>query len=210
MRRRPSASTTDEEDDCLDSCSDAPTVTPEPPSRSKSETKTKTKTKKLADELDDPKSANKYLHPKPKRKNSRPADASRAAWKQSQRSPAVDEKEMLELRLSARHLNPEQPTDLKTMARRSRLRDPWAFSWLTLGTLVAAVVLLLCVVQSFTTRQLDPKGGSMSFMASSFVRFTDFDTEHTRFATKYSLHMYRELGVDEDPRVSEPFTTRKC
>jgi hypothetical protein len=50
----------------------------------------------------------------------------------------------------------------------------------------------------------------MSFMASSFVRFTDFDTEHTRFATKYSLHMYRELGVDEDPRVSEPFTTRKC
>jgi glycosylphosphatidylinositol deacylase len=41
----------------------------------------------------------------------------------------------------------------------------------------------------------------MSYMASSFVQFPDFDTEHTRFATKYSLHMYRELGVDEDPRV---------
>jgi GPI inositol-deacylase len=41
----------------------------------------------------------------------------------------------------------------------------------------------------------------MSYMASSFVRFDNFDTEHTRFASKYTLHLYRELGVDEDPRV---------
>jgi len=47
----------------------------------------------------------------------------------------------------------------------------------------------------------------MSYMASSFIKFGDFDTEHTRFATKYSLHLYRELGVDEDPRVGCSFDT---
>jgi hypothetical protein len=192
MRRRPSASTTDEEDDGPKS--DAPS-TPEPLDKTK---------KKPSDKAADRKPvSSKHLEPKPKRKNSRPADASKTAWKQSQGRPVADGKERLELRRSARDLNPESPTDLKTMARRTRLRNPWAISWLTLGTLGAAVVMLLMLVQSFTTRQLDPKGGSMSFMASSFVRFNDFDTEHTRFATKYSLHMYRELGVDEDPRVRQ-------
>ena len=87
------------------------------------------------------------------------------------------------------------------MARSARLRNPWAASWLSLGTLAVAATLLLALYQSVTQRQVDMKGGSMSYMASSFVRFNDFDTEHTRFATKYSLYMYRELGVDEDPRV---------
>lgn len=34
-----------------------------------------------------------------------------------------------------------------------------------------------------------------------FIKFADFDTEHTRFASKYSLHIYREGGFDEDPKV---------
>lgn len=34
-----------------------------------------------------------------------------------------------------------------------------------------------------------------------FSEFRDFDTEHTRFATKYSLHLIREEGFDEDPKV---------
>lgn len=34
-----------------------------------------------------------------------------------------------------------------------------------------------------------------------FFNFADFDTEHTRFASKYSLHLYREVGFDEDPKV---------
>lgn len=67
--------------------------------------------------------------------------------------------------------------------------------------LFAAVAFMLTVWRSFTTRQLDPKGGSMSYMASAFVRFPDFDTEHTPFATKYNLYLYREMGLDEDPRV---------
>ena len=34
-----------------------------------------------------------------------------------------------------------------------------------------------------------------------YFEFADFDTEHTRFATKYSLHLIREEGFDEDPKV---------
>lgn len=34
------------------------------------------------------------------------------------------------------------------------------------------------------------------------MHFANFDTEHTRFATKYSLYLYREQGIDEDNKVS--------
>lgn len=85
--------------------------------------------------------------------------------------------------------------------QRARQRNPWSCSWLTLATGLSAVVLLLTIVHSFVNRQLDPKGCAMSYMMPAFARFSDFDTEHTRFATKYSLYLYREGGVDEDTRV---------
>jgi GPI inositol-deacylase len=84
---------------------------------------------------------------------------------------------------------------------RSKWRNPWSMSWLSLSCFLGAVLLLLGMFQSFTVYQQDPKGGSMSYMSSAFVKFPDFDTEHTRFATKYSLYLYREVGVDEDSRV---------
>lgn len=34
-----------------------------------------------------------------------------------------------------------------------------------------------------------------------YIKFSDFDTEHTRFASKYNLYLYREGGFDEDPKV---------
>jgi GPI inositol-deacylase len=39
-------------------------------------------------------------------------------------------------------------------------------------------------------------------MRPSYLRFTEFDTEHTRFATKYSLYLYREQGIDDENQVS--------
>ena len=57
------------------------------------------------------------------------------------------------------------------------------------------------MAQSFMTRQLDTKGCEMSYMRPIFQEFDDFDTEHTRFASKYSLYLYREGGIDEDSRV---------
>jgi glycosylphosphatidylinositol deacylase len=42
----------------------------------------------------------------------------------------------------------------------------------------------------------------MSWMSPSFVRFSDFDTEHTRLASKYSLYLYREQGIENGPKVA--------
>ena len=84
---------------------------------------------------------------------------------------------------------------------RPRLRSPWSCSLLTLATTLAAFVILATIGRSFLLEQLDPKGCQMSWMRAAFAKFEDFDTEHTRFATKYSLYLYREAGVDEDTRV---------
>ena len=80
-------------------------------------------------------------------------------------------------------------------------KSPWACSLPTIAAAVLAITLLLSIVHAFVTRQLDPKGCDMCWSAPIYVRFKDFDTEHTRFASKYSLYMLKEGGVDEDPKV---------
>lgn len=85
--------------------------------------------------------------------------------------------------------------------RRVQLRSPWACSILTLVTTICAFALGIMIIFAFTGRQLDPKGAAMSYMRPKFVSFAGFDTEHTRFAGKYSLFLYRERGIDDDERV---------
>lgn len=81
--------------------------------------------------------------------------------------------------------------------RRSRPRSPWACSPSTLTTTALALFLLLSIIHSFVSRQLDPQGCIMSTMTPTYIKLIGFDTEHTRFATKYGLYLYREEGVDE-------------
>ena len=85
--------------------------------------------------------------------------------------------------------------------RLLRSKSPWSYSLLTLSCTLIAVSLLLSIIHSFATRQLDPKGCHMYYSKSIFIKFADFDTEHTRFASKYSLYLYRESEIDEDPKV---------
>jgi glycosylphosphatidylinositol deacylase len=89
----------------------------------------------------------------------------------------------------------------ESRGQRARMRNPWSCSTLTFATSICAIVLLTTILHSFFTRQQDPKGCAMSYMRPAFTRYSDFDTEHTRFASKYSLYLYREGGVDEDTRV---------
>ena len=92
--------------------------------------------------------------------------------------------------------------------RASRQNSPWNHWWcspLTLLTTVISTGLLLITLRAFTMRQGDPKGCDMYYSRPIFINFADFDAEHTRFASKYSLHLYRELGFDEDAKVREDF-----
>lgn len=90
---------------------------------------------------------------------------------------------------------PQSPSPTRRFRRSS------TFSILVLLTSALGIAILFGILRSLVTRQLDPKGCRMSYMRPSYVRFTEFDTEHTRFATKYSLYLYREQGVDEEDKV---------
>ena len=96
----------------------------------------------------------------------------------------------------------KRDTDTDTQLRpRAGQRSPWSCSLLTLACSVLSFVILAVIGHSFLSRQLDPKGCQMSYMRPAFAKFDDFDTEYTRFASKYSLYLYREGGIDEDTRV---------
>lgn len=185
MRRRPSGSTNEEEDES-----------------------NKSDESHASQSTDSNETSRNNLKPVLHRSDSksRRKRGTKAAWQQD--SPAkggASETEVLDVKA----MRQDSIMDAHTGRRRARLRNPWSFSVLAFLILSAAAALMLTVWWSFTTRQLDPKGGSMSYMASAFVRFPEFDTEHTPFATKYNLYLYREMGVDEDPRVRIGITPAK-
>lgn len=72
-----------------------------------------------------------------------------------------------------------------------------------LSVLIAllGISILAAIVGSFMKHPSDLKGCRMSYMRPSYIRFSEFDTEHTRFATKYSLYLYREQGIDDEKAV---------
>ncbi len=107
-------------------------------------------------------------------------------------------------------LTPDAMIDKSTgparpFVRRPRARSPWAITFLTLSVAVLGALLLGLIFKSLVTRQfeMDPKGCRMSYMRPSYAHLGEFDTEHTRFASKYSLYLYREQGVDDETKVRD-------
>ncbi|KHN97858.1 GPI inositol-deacylase [Metarhizium album ARSEF 1941] len=80
-------------------------------------------------------------------------------------------------------------------------RRAGAVSFLVLLTAGTGIMLLAAILKSLISYQVEPKGCRMSYMRPSYIHFNDFDTEHTRFATKYSLYLYREQGVDDEAKL---------
>ena len=188
MRRRPSGSGEDEDG--------STSTTADTPARAE-------KSQEMTPPKDTPRAAKQSLKP-PDRKTSREARRSsaqeqRAPWPPTLASNGAIEK----IPLSGNGQSKETVEAATQQHRHSRghMRSPWRCSFLTLATTACSILLLLATIHSFLTRQLDPKGCSMSYMRPAFAPFSDFDTEHTRFASKYSLYLYREGGVDDDTRV---------
>ena len=82
-----------------------------------------------------------------------------------------------------------------------RGQSPWRSSILVLATTLCSTLLLFAIVSSFFTRHVDPKGCKMCGMWPAYAKLDGFDTEHTRFASKYSLYLYREAVISEDTTV---------
>ena len=109
---------------------------------------------------------------------------------------------------SASSLPPNEPqrdqrrsSSDKYKPRQQRLTNLWTCSIPLLAATVLGSLLMLIIIHAFVTRQLDSKGCGMCWSRPLYVHFKDFDTEHTRFASKYSLYMIKEGGIDEDPQV---------
>ncbi|KKY23138.1 putative gpi inositol-deacylase [Diplodia seriata] len=195
MRRRSSGSATDEDDDSS-AIPDAP-APPAPASRSPEHGD------KRLDDLTTytPRTSTEGIAKERRRNNETVARASLTksrVWSEAHTAP-VPERD-LQRKMLDKDIIPDDMNE-GYARRRSRWRNPWSISTLTFVVTAAAFVVLFGIVQSFFTRQLDPKGCDMSRMWAAFVKYEDFDTEHTRFASKYSLYMYREGGIDEDTRV---------
>jgi len=90
----------------------------------------------------------------------------------------------------------QHDTDVRGL-RKIRAQSPWTWRPLTLITTAVALLLLSLIVRSSLKLQVDPQGCVMSMMTPTYIKLSGFDTEHSRFATKYSLYLYREEGVDE-------------
>ena len=86
----------------------------------------------------------------------------------------------------------------------SRSHSPWRISLLTLLATLVGIALFYGVLASSATLHCDAKGCRMSYLRPSYVKFDDFDTEHTQFASKYSLYLYREQGTNSDAKVQKP------
>ncbi|PHH82070.1 hypothetical protein CDD83_3378 [Cordyceps sp. RAO-2017] len=75
---------------------------------------------------------------------------------------------------------------------------------ITLLVLISASIgigFLVSILRSLLRHEVEAKGCRMSYMRPSYVHFSHFDTEHTRFATKYSLYLYREQGIDDEDKL---------
>lgn len=86
---------------------------------------------------------------------------------------------------------------------RAANRSPWSLGLYTLVASIMGIGILCAIFNSLVTRPCDVKGCRMSYMRPSYAKLHDFDTEHTRFASKYSLYLYREQTVDDETRVGE-------
>jgi GPI inositol-deacylase len=143
-------------------------------------------------------------HPKARRRNedasSRASSKSSQSWRQAQTTSTGLEKDQIAMSIFTKDTGGDTMQE-GINRRRARWRNPWAFSLLTFLTTVTAAVMLGIMAHSFLHRQIDTKGCRMCYMRPAFKKYSDFDTEHTRFASKYSLYLYREGVIDEDPMV---------
>jgi len=130
---------------------------------------------------------------------SSPRARTSASWKRQLAAGPTPETAGDKVLLAGEGKSPDSMADTRG-ALKSRTRSPWSCSLLTAITTATAVIFLLAIIHSAVTRQLDPQGCVMSRMSPTYIKLSGFDTEHTRFATKYSLYLYREEGVDEYSR----------
>lgn len=83
---------------------------------------------------------------------------------------------------------------LYRLTRTSRL--------VSLLAIVSSCLALLVILDSFTHHQRDANGCQPTHARPLYIRQQGFDSEMTRFASKYALYLYREQDIDTSDQVS--------
>ena len=91
----------------------------------------------------------------------------------------------------------EASKDETRSLRKTRAQGPFTWRPLVLITTLVALLSLGFIVYSSLNFQIDSQGCVMSMMSPTYLKLSGFDTEHSRFASKYHLYLYREEGVDD-------------
>ncbi|KAL5340357.1 PGAP1-like protein-domain-containing protein [Aspergillus crustosus] len=133
--------------------------------------------------------------------NSTPRSRNSSTWRTFSSSttatwPSHDPRYPPVMPLTSQRLSIEPSPDSPQPSRLSRFRSPWSCSILTALTTIFAGVFLFSILRSFSALQTGSNGCGVPAMSPTFLRMVGFDTEHTRFASKYNLFLYREEGVD--------------
>ncbi|KAL2002209.1 hypothetical protein VTN02DRAFT_432 [Thermoascus thermophilus] len=125
-----------------------------------------------------------------------PRSRNSSAWRNPpSQTPNDGAKSAAMMPLASQRLSMESSPEAQRF-RQSRLRSPWSCSLLTLFATLLATIALCGILHSFATRQVGADGCDVPVMSPTFIKMLGFDTEHTRFASKYKLYLYREEGVD--------------
>lgn len=135
----------------------------------------------------------------PRSRNSstwRTLSSAAANWASPSPSPDTPYSATGAMPMTPQRLAIEASSDSPHRSRLSRLRSPWSCSILTAFTTIIACVFLFSIFRSYSALQTGSDGCGVPVMSPTFLRMVGFDTEHTRFASKYNLFLYREAGVD--------------
>lgn len=97
--------------------------------------------------------------------------------------------------LGSHRLSMEASPDA-SRSRRSPFRSPWSTSLLAISITLSGLIVLIFILHGFVNRAVGADGCMVPVMSPTYIRMVGFDAEHTRFATKYNLFLYREEGVD--------------
>ena len=71
-----------------------------------------------------------------------------------------------------------------------------------LALILFSLTSIYVMLDSLQHYQRDVSGCQTTYMRPEYIKQTGFDSEMTRFASKYALYLYREKGVDYNQLVS--------
>lgn len=96
---------------------------------------------------------------------------------------------------------------IKTLLRYHKKKNTLLQLKILTGMTIMGIGLFLLIFQTFVSKLdgADAPECRMSYMSPAYAKVNGFDHSHTKYASKYSLYLYREQGKDLNPDDNTQF-----